>query len=70
MKLSDHVTLEGKKANLSYKDEVNTYSVVTYGKKDKGIVVCILFTSKETEAPRDKQMVDLFVKSIAITNNY
>jgi hypothetical protein len=57
--------LEGKKTVLEYKDEKNSYAVLTYGAKDAGVLVAIIFTEDE-ETSKDRNLIDLFLRSIRL----
>lgn len=66
IKLPGDIKLEGKKAILEYKDEKNSYSVMTYGKKDSGILIAIIYTEDEEASPVDNNLIEMFLKSIRI----
>lgn len=58
-------TLTGVTATLSYRGEKEVYTVASYGKKDKGIMV-ITMLLVEDFADNDQSMIDLFLKSLRI----
>ncbi len=65
-KIAGDIKLEGKKSVLKYKGEENSYLVLTYGKKDSGILIAVIYTSDEEENQVDKNLIDLFMGSIRI----
>ena len=59
-------TLTGKKAVLTYKDEVNIYEVAAFGKKDEGILVLTMQMSDDESARKERKIIDMMWGSLRI----
>ncbi len=62
-RLSSGQSIEGIQATLTYKGEKEIYTVATYGGKDEGIIVVTMLLSDDF---KDKQIIDLFLKTLKI----
>lgn len=62
-KLLSGQNIEGIQATLTYKGEKEIYTVATYGSKDEGIIVVTMLLNDDFN---DKQIIDLFLKTLKI----
>lgn len=56
-KLVSGQTVEGKQVTLTYKDEVEIYTVAAYGRKDEGIIIITMLLEN---GYNDGQLIELF----------
>lgn len=62
--LGDGTKLNGKKATLSYNDEMEYWSVLSYGKRDKGLLVITKLNNDNMRSESD--IIDLMWNSLRI----
>jgi len=62
--LKDGMVLKGLNAELTYKSEKKNYNILTYGKKDSGLII---ITSIDMEyIDKDSDLIDLFWNTLKI----
>jgi hypothetical protein len=62
-KLTSGQTIEGVKATLEYKEEVEIFTVATYGGRDEGIIVVTMLLNDDFE---EQGAIDLFLNTLKI----